>query len=76
MAYRCVECGLGDVWQGKPMTLHVDHIDGDPSDCRRQNLRFLCPNCHSQTATWAGSNRAATARRQERIAEDPGRHTL
>jgi 5-methylcytosine-specific restriction endonuclease McrA len=39
------------------LILHVDHIDGNRYDCRPENLRFLCPNCHSQTATWAGANR-------------------
>ncbi len=49
--YRCKECGLTK-WQGKTLTLHVDHINGDHSDHRLENLRFLCPNCHQQTRTW------------------------
>ena len=52
--YKCVLCGLGDDWCGLPLILHVDHIRGDPSDSRLEQVRFLCPNCHSQTATWAG----------------------
>ena len=55
--YKCVLCGLGDDWCGSPLTLHVDHIDGDPLDSRLHQIRFLCPNCHSQTPTWAGRNR-------------------
>jgi predicted RNA-binding Zn-ribbon protein involved in translation (DUF1610 family) len=55
--YRCAECGLAATWHGRPLTLHVDHIDGRVDDCRPRNVRFLCPNCHSQTATWAGANR-------------------
>ncbi|WLF45448.1 HNH endonuclease [Rhodococcus opacus] len=51
--YKCVLCGLGDDWCGLPLILHVDHIRGDPSDSRLEQVRFLCPNCHSQTATWA-----------------------
>jgi hypothetical protein len=52
--YLCAECGIGDSWNGRPLTLHVDHIDGQFWDCRIDNLRFLCPNCHGQTATYAG----------------------
>ena len=49
---RCTECGLEVQWQGRPLRLIVDHINGDWLDNRLENLRFLCPNCHSQTATW------------------------
>ncbi|MFE9019149.1 HNH endonuclease [Streptomyces sp. NPDC007808] len=48
----CAECGVGPEWLGKPMTLEIDHINGDWSDDRRENLRMLCPNCHAATATW------------------------
>lgn len=58
--HRCAECGLAATWRGRPLTLHVGHIDGRADDCRAHNLRFLCPNCHSQTATWAGANRFGT----------------
>jgi predicted RNA-binding Zn-ribbon protein involved in translation (DUF1610 family) len=55
--YRCEACGIEGLWNGKRLNLHVDHIDGRFWDCRAENLRFLCPNCHSQTATYAGRNR-------------------
>ena len=48
----CAICGVEDRWCGRPLVLHVDHIDGDASNNLRQNLRLLCPNCHSQTATY------------------------
>lgn len=48
---KCSECGL-DSWQDKPISLELDHINGDFSDNRIENLRILCPNCHSQTPTF------------------------
>ena len=54
--YKCKECGQGDMWKGKKLTLELDHINGVNNDHRLENLRFLCPNCHSQMPTNKGAN--------------------
>jgi hypothetical protein len=51
---KCYECGCLPEWNDKPLSLQLDHINGVANDNRLENLRLLCPNCHSQTATFAG----------------------
>jgi hypothetical protein len=51
---RCAICGLGPEWNGSPLALQLDHVNGVFNDNRPENLRLLCPNCHSQTDTYAG----------------------
>jgi hypothetical protein len=53
---KCNICALGPEWQGKPISLQIDHINGIHNDNRIENLRILCPNCHSQTDTFSGKN--------------------
>lgn len=52
----CNECGIKDVWNNKKLSLQLDHVNGDGNDNRLENLRFLCPNCHSQTENFAGKS--------------------
>lgn len=49
--YSCAICKNDGYWQGQRMTLEVDHIDGNWINNLASNLRFLCPNCHSQCET-------------------------
>jgi Zn finger protein HypA/HybF involved in hydrogenase expression len=53
---KCSECSIYDVWNNKPISLQLDHINGIRNDNRIKNLRLLCPNCHSQTHTFSGRN--------------------
>ena len=53
----CISCGIEPLWNGSPLVLHLDHTNGDNSDNRIENLRILCPNCHSQTETYCGRNK-------------------
>lgn len=55
--YECSTCGISADWNGLPLILQVDHINGNYLDSRPRNVRFLCPNCHSQTPSWAGRNK-------------------
>ena len=55
--YQCEICGLAPSWNGKPLTLRLDHRNGKNRDHRISNLRFLCPNCDSQLPTYCSKNR-------------------
>lgn len=53
--YKCAICGITK-WNNKTLSLELDHINGINNDNRLENLRFLCPNCHSQTSTYGSRN--------------------
>jgi len=52
---KCYECGITE-WRGKDLSLQLEHKNGKNTDNRKENLILLCPNCHSQTPTFAGRN--------------------
>jgi len=54
--YSCSVCGLAE-WNNKHIVLQLDHIDGNAGNNKPENLRLICPNCHSQTEYFSGSNR-------------------
>lgn len=63
---RCCECGITE-WLDEPLAVQIDHINGVRDDYRLENLRMLCPNCHSQTDSYGGRN----SKRRRRL-QDPG----
>jgi hypothetical protein len=54
----CYTCGI-DSWNNKTITLEIEHIDGDSTNNTEDNLAVICPNCHSQTATYKGANKGS-----------------
>lgn len=54
--YKCAICGNIGLWNNKPLTLTLDHINGINNDNRIENLRFVCPNCDSQSDTYCSKN--------------------
>ena len=53
--YVCEDCRTKDIWRGRKLVIEIDHVDGNKSNNIKENLKFRCPNCHSQTETWCRS---------------------
>ena len=60
--FACATCGNTGEWRGLPLTLQLHHVNGVYDDHRLENLRWLCPNCHSQTESFAGKGTAVGLR--------------
>lgn len=71
--YVCGVCKMGDTWNGSKLSLQLDHINGIYNDHRIENLRFICPNCHSQTETFCGKHTKAGGGTSKRECLDCGR---
>ena len=56
--YKCSICGMQPIWQGQPLILILDHINGCSNDDRLENLRWVCPNCNMQLPTTNGRNKS------------------
>jgi hypothetical protein len=59
---RCGICNHPTIWNSNPLILQLDHINGDGNDHRKENLRWLCPNCHTQTPGYAGRSSCTKTR--------------
>ena len=73
LPYNCAQegCNIKSEWLGKKISLHLDHINGDNRDHRLDNLRFLCPNCHSQTPTYcANNNKEKYTEKNKKVSDD------
>ena len=68
--YKCSYCGISE-WNNQPLTLQIDHIDGNNTNNIVENLRYLCPNCHTQTDTWGAKNIAEENRHKLRTKVRP-----
>jgi hypothetical protein len=59
---KCSECPCESIWNGKPLVMQVDHKDGNSDNNMPENVRLLCPNCHTQTPTFCAGDNKQTRR--------------
>lgn len=69
---KCSECEVPNKWNSKELILQVDHIDGDRLNNTIDNLRFICPNCHSQTLTYCRSTNSKSSKRNKQKKKNKG----
>ncbi len=62
--YECVKCGNKGEHNNQPLSLQLDHIDGNSKNHRLNNVRWLCPNCHTQTSNWGTLNMSPEGRQR------------
>jgi hypothetical protein len=67
--YVCAICGQEPMWNGRELKLQMDHINGIRNDHRLENLRILCPHCHTQTETYGGKNQKKNKLSIEKVKE-------
>jgi transcriptional antiterminator Rof (Rho-off) len=72
--YKCSCCGISE-WQGKAISLQIDHIDGNSKNNVKENIRWLCPNCHTQTHNWGFRNASEDAKERSRQGAIKGNKT-
>lgn len=61
---KCRICEIDNEWNGKPLSLHLDHIDGNSDNDSIENHRLLCPNCHTQTPTYGSKGFGNTVKKE------------
>jgi hypothetical protein len=68
----CAVCNCSQIWNSKKLVFQLDHISGNRKDESRNNLRLICPNCHSQTNTWGSKNASEDGKIRMKIGQSNG----